>query len=120
MSMNLRIEDPYLLVVRFDGRLRRAEFDESQRAAATMIRQAGKISALILLDRFQGWERRNNWGEVGFRTEHDSDIEKLAIVGDDKWRDDVLVFAAAGLRRSPVRYFNDEAGARAWLAGGPS
>jgi hypothetical protein len=33
--------------------LRRAEFDECQRAAAEMIRKFGKVTALIVLDGFR-------------------------------------------------------------------
>jgi stage II sporulation SpoAA-like protein len=120
MSMEMRIEGQSLLVVRIQGVLRRAELDESQRAAAKIISEAGRVSALILLDGFKGWERTGKWGDLKFLMEHDSDIEKIAIVGAERWREEVLMFAGAGLRQSPVRYFNDSAGARAWLADKPS
>ena len=116
MSMEMRVEDQRLLVMRIHGILRRAELDEGQRAASKLIREAGKVAALISLDGFQGWERGVEWGDVSFLIEHDSDIEKIAIVGEERWRDEVLAFASAGLRASPVRYFNDVASARAWLA----
>jgi hypothetical protein len=57
MSIETRIEDQRLLVVRIHGVLRRTELEESQRAAAKMIREVGKLTALVLLDEFQGWER---------------------------------------------------------------
>jgi stage II sporulation SpoAA-like protein len=120
MAMEMRIEGERLLMVRIQGILRRAELDESQRAAAKIIREAGKVSALILLDGFQGWERTEKWGDVRFLVEHDSHIEKIAIVGDERWRDEVLAFAGAGLRQTPVHYFNDADGARAWLTERPS
>jgi hypothetical protein len=112
----MRIEGQRLLVVRIRGLLRLAELEESQRAAAKMIREAGKLTALVLLDEFQGWERGVEWGDVSFLVEHDADVEKIAIVGQEKWREQVLVFAGVGIRQSPVRYFNDSASARAWLA----
>jgi hypothetical protein len=59
-------------------------------------------------------------GDVSFLLEHESNMEKLAIVGDNKWRDEVLMFAGAGLRSNPLRYFNDEASARSWLASAQS
>jgi hypothetical protein len=120
MSMETRIEDQRLLVVRINGILRRIEFEESQRAAAKMIREIGKLTALVLLDGFQGWERTEEWGDVSFLMEHDSDVAKIAIVGPEKWREEVLVFAGVGIRRSPVRYFSDSDTARAWLADNPA
>jgi stage II sporulation SpoAA-like protein len=118
MSMEMRIEGQRLLVVRIRGLLRLAELEESQRGAAKMIREAGKLTALVLLDEFQGWERGVEWGDVSFLVEHDADVEKIAIVGQEEWREQVLVFAGVGIRQSPVRYFNDSDSARVWLGVG--
>jgi hypothetical protein len=118
MSMQMQIESQHLLVIRIHGSLRRAELDECQRAAVQMIRAAGQVAALIVLDNFEGWERGDEWGDVSF-LEHDTNIAKMAIVGEERWRDEVLMFAGAGLRHSPVRYFTDADSARAWLGDAP-
>jgi hypothetical protein len=115
MPMEMRVEGQRLLVVRINGILRQAEFEECQRAAAEVIRAVGKVAALIVLDGFQGWEHRDEWGDMSFLFEHDNDIEKIAVVGQEKWREEVLMFTGAGLRHSSVRYFNDSDSARAWL-----
>jgi hypothetical protein len=120
MSVEMRVEGQRLLVARVHGIVRQAEFEEYQRAAAEMIRAVGKIAALIVLDGFEGWEPRDEWGDMRFLFEHDSDIEKIAVVGEERWREEVLMFAGAGLRQSAVRYFNDSDSARAWLADRPS
>jgi stage II sporulation SpoAA-like protein len=120
MSMEMRVEGQHLLVVRIHGLLRVPDIEESQRAAAKLIREVGKVTLLVLLDDFQGWEPGEGWGDVSFLMEHDDDIEKMAIVGQEKWREQVLVFAGVGIRRSPVRYFNDSESARAWLADNPA
>ncbi len=116
MSMEVHIEGQRLLVVRIHGVLRLRELEEIQRAAAKLIGEVGKITPLILLDEFQGWEHGEEWGDVSFLIEYQDDIEKMAIVGQEKWREEVLLFAGVGIRRSPVRYFNDSESARAWLA----
>jgi len=38
--------------------------------------------------------------DLAFLAEHGSDIEKIAIAGDDRWEDEALMFAGAGVRRS--------------------
>jgi hypothetical protein len=45
-------------------------------------------------------------------------VERIAIVGDDKWRADAQVFLLAGLRAAPVRYFaaGEVEQARGWLS----
>lgn len=115
MSMDISVEGQHLLVVRVHGILRRVEVDECQRAASKMVREGAKAGALILLDGFQGWERADKWDDVSFLTERDDDLEKIAIVGQERWRDEVLMFAGAGLRQTAVRYFDDAGSARAWL-----
>ncbi len=120
MAMELTVENRGLLVMQIRGVLRRADLDEGQRAAAQLIRKEGRISALICLEGFQGWESGAEWGDVSFLVEHDSDIEKMAIVGQRRWHDEVLMFVGAGLRHCAVRYCDDEASARAWLVGKPT
>jgi len=119
MAMAMRLEGQHLLVVRIDGVLRRAELDECQRSAAKIVAEKGTVAALVLLDGFEGWERSEDWGDVSFLVEQDSNIEKIAIVGPERWRDEVLMFAGAGLRHSPVRFFEDSGSARAWLGQAP-
>lgn len=54
---------------------------------------------------------------MSFFVQHGAAIERIAVVGDERWLDDVLMFAAAGLRRAPVRFFAAGAlvDARRWL-----
>ena len=50
---------------------------------------------------------------------HGDDIERIAIVGDETWRSEALMFVGADLRKADVRYFvtRDESAAVEWLAG---
>ena len=54
---------------------------------------------------------------VTFMTEHDQEITKIAVVGEEQWRDLVFAFLAKGFRQAEVEYFlpGDLAKARAWL-----
>ena len=55
---------------------------------------------------------------MSFMMEEGQHIEKMAIVGDEKWRDDALAFTAKGFRPTAIEFFTlsrpDEA--RTWLA----
>jgi hypothetical protein len=50
-------------------------------------------------------------------TAHDQDIAKIAVVGDEQWRDFAYAFLAKGFRQAQVEYFlaADLEKARAWL-----
>ena len=104
------------------GELSNSEVRQMQTAALEAIRTCGKISALFLLQDFQGWKRAADWGDVTFLTEHDKDIAKIAVVGEDQWRDSVYAFLAKGFRQAEVEFFlpGDLEKARLWLSANTS
>lgn len=107
-----------LLTVRITGRLTQPELAALQKEAGELLRREHGMRVLILVEDFEGWgEGGEQWGDVSFQSEFDQFIEKLAIVGERRWEDLVLIFVAKGLRRFPVEYFEpaDLAAARAWL-----
>ena len=99
------------------GEVGKSEVTQMQAAAVDAMRRFGKISALFILDNFRGWKREPDWGDVTFMTEHDQEITKIAVVGEEQWRDLVFAFLAKGFRQAEVEYFlpGDLAKARAWL-----
>jgi stage II sporulation SpoAA-like protein len=106
-----------IVSVKISGELDRSEVTQIQAAALKAIQRCGKISALFILDEFRGWKRDGNWGDISFMTQHDEDISKIAVVGEEQWRDLVCAFLAKGFRTAAVEYFlpTDLAKARAWL-----
>jgi stage II sporulation SpoAA-like protein len=53
-----------------------------------------------------------------FYVKHGDSIQRIAIVGDERWRDEARMFASADLRRASVEFFPLPAlaEARRWLA----
>jgi hypothetical protein len=86
-----------LLQLKVRGMLKKTDHERLIQIAKEAIAREGKIKALIVVEDFQGWERHEAWGDVSFMMEEGQHIEKMAIVGDEKWRDDVLAFAAKGI-----------------------
>ena len=111
-----------IISVKISGELERTEITQIQTAALRAIQRCGKISALFTLDDFRGWKRDENWGDISFMTQHDQDITKIAVVGDEQWRDLVCAFLAKGFRAAAVEYFlpTELVKARAWLEAGKS
>ena len=106
-----------IISAKISGELSKAEVSQIQAAAANAIQRSGKISALFILENFSGWKRAGDWGDISFMTQHDKDIAKIAVVGDEQWRDFVYAFLAKGFRGATIEYFStaDLAKARAWL-----
>jgi hypothetical protein len=120
MPASIRHETGNLFRIDISGVLRQVEMKDVQAVAAREIRRFGRITLLFVLEQFEGWERDADWGDLAFYEAHDKDIDKIAIVGDEKWRDQGLAFAGAGIRTAAVRFFPPagSAQARAWLLQG--
>ena len=118
MPAKIQTEPGDLLRIQVSGILREADLREFQATAAREITRAGSIALLFLLEKFEGWDKEGNWGDLEFYSTHGDRIRKIAIVGDEKWRDESLAFAGAGIRKGEVRFFTpaESAPARAWLA----
>jgi hypothetical protein len=60
---------------------------------------------LAILENFEGWERGADWNDLDFQHSHGNEIAKIGIVGEPRWEPEALVFAGAGFRRAPVKFF---------------
>ncbi len=110
-----------ILSAKISGELSKTEVSKMQAGAAAAIQRWGKIKALLILENFRGWSREGDWGDITFMTEHDKDIDKIAVVGDEEWKDFFFAFLAKGFRQAAIEYFlpGDLAKARAWLDSDP-
>jgi SpoIIAA-like len=94
-----------LLQMKIRGMLKKADYDRIIQIAKEAIAREGKVRALVIIEGFEGWERSGDWGDVSFMMEQGQHIEKMAIVGDEKWRDDALAFTAKGFRPTAIEFF---------------
>jgi hypothetical protein len=94
-----------LLQVKIRGMLKKADYDRMIEIAKEPIERHGKVRALVILESFEGWERHERWGDVSFMSEQGRHIEKMAIVGDEKWQDDAVAFTAKGFRATAIEFF---------------
>ena len=117
--MAFTIIDPSgpIVSAKITGELSVAELGQIQAVALEAIKRSGRIKGLVILENFHGWKQEGGWGDIAFLTAHDKDIAKIAVVGDEKWKDLICAFLAKGFRQAAVEYFPpaDLARARAWL-----
>ena len=71
----------------------------------------------MLTTRFTGWGKDGDWGDLKFMHENDPYIEKIAVVGNDEWKDQIMMYLGAGRRQASVAFFSPEhlQEAREWL-----
>jgi len=94
-----------LLEIKLRGMLKKSDHDRLIQIAKEAIEREGKVRVLIVFEGFEGWERHRDWGDVSFMTEEGQHIEKMAIVGDERWEDEALAFTAKGLRPTAIEFF---------------
>src|SRR3954462_305642 len=105
MSASLQHERDNVYRIDLTGVLQEHEFLAMQRLLAAELDGANRIRLLVMLTEFEGWERTATWRDLTFYVRHGNDIKRIAIVGDDRWRAEALMFAAADLRDAPVADF---------------
>ena len=100
------------------GVLKKSDLDRSEALLVAEMGRIGSTRLLVILKEFEGWETNPSWGDLTFYVKHGDSIERIAIVGDERWRGEALMFASADLRKAPVEFFSASAlaEARAWLA----
>ena len=103
------------------GTLTRAEFGQLQTTAIDRIEDWGKVSALFILKNFLGWEKGPGWEDMVFSLDHERNLEKMAIVGPEQWRDLVCAFVGKGFRSAAIEYFlpSQLETAKKWLTDKP-
>ena len=116
VSMHHERDNVYRFEIR--GTLTKAEMDQASAAVVIEMKRIGKVRLLFVLIGFQGWEKNQAWNDLTFYVQHGDQIERIAIVGEERWKSEALMFAAADLRSAPVQFFPSRAmaEARAWLS----
>ncbi len=107
--------------IRLSGKLTRQDYDLFVPELERLIAEHGKIRLLVELEGFHGWTGGALWEDVKFDARHFNDIERLAMVGEERWHEWMTHFCKP-FTTAEVRYFDrgrsDEA--RAWIASGQS
>lgn len=106
-----------IVTTQIRGFLTQAELSAVQKEVIGIIGREGGIRLLILCEDFLGWDKASDWEDVSFQSQSDPYINKMALVGDKKWKDLALMFTGQGFREFPIEYFEplEIEQARAWL-----
>jgi len=120
MAVSGEKEPSGLYVLRISGVFTNEQRKAMENAGRAEIDRRSRIRILVLADGFAGWGKEGNWGDIRFMLEYDPYIDKIAVVAEEKWRDQFLMLLAAGYRKAAVEFFpsGQESKAREWLGAG--
>ena len=110
MPITLQHEGDNIFRIGIQGMLRQSEMQQCQKQLLDEMHRLGTVRLLFVLDDFKGSGRRRTTGsDLSFYIQHGDAIERIAIVGEERWRDHSLMFAAADTAESPRRVRSCEA-----------
>ena len=117
MSVIFTKESETLFTIQIKGAFTFNDLKDAEKQAREEIDRSQKVKLLVLAEQFSGWGKDSDWGDLTFMHEYDPYIEKIAVVANEKWRDQLLMFLGAGRRQAPVMFFSpdEEKDARDWL-----
>ena len=49
--------------------------------------------------------KKDDWGDMAFLMEYGDSVTKMAIVGEERWKENAFVFAGKGLRETEIEFF---------------
>jgi len=105
-----------IVTLTFIGKLEKEDYELFVPQLEGVMQTGVKIRLLVELRDFHGWTAGAAWEEGKFALKHFNDIERLAIVGEDKWEKGLAEFAKP-FTHARVRYFdtNEMDEARRWV-----
>jgi hypothetical protein len=97
--------DNDIVHVRILGVMRLADQRALQSVARDLIERGMKPRLLVMTEDFEGWEKEEGWGDVGFLMDYGNDIARMAIVSEERWREQAFMFTGKGLRTTAIEFF---------------
>ncbi len=98
------------------GTLTADDFHHFVPAFERLLEQHGKISVLLDMQDFHGWDTSGLWQEIKFDVKHFAHIDRLAMIGDRQWERWLAQFCRP-FTTATVRYFEQKDAdlARVWI-----
>ncbi|MEO8269373.1 MAG: STAS/SEC14 domain-containing protein [Aureliella sp.] len=106
MSINIqKHSDGKVIEITIDGKLTESDYNQFIPLTEQLIQTFGKISLVIVLQEFGGWDMSALWDDLTFDYKHFSDIRRVAVVGDGAW-DRIMSELSRPFTAGEVKFFN--------------
>ncbi|MBC7802496.1 MAG: STAS/SEC14 domain-containing protein [Candidatus Parcubacteria bacterium] len=103
---------------RISGMMTLADQQALEAFAKKLIEAGQVVRVLVTLEAFEGWEKNEAWGDdLEFQLEYGDKIIRIAIVGDERWQQQALLFVGKGFRDTTIEFFPTAAlkDAQTWI-----
>lgn len=105
-----------MLVVHVSGKLAKEDYERFVPEFERLLLQHGKLRLLLDMTGLHGWEAGALWEDTKFAIHHFADIERIGVVGEEKWQHAMATFCKP-FTKAKVRFFEHTgvAEARKWV-----
>jgi hypothetical protein len=116
MIEQLTVASPQVLAFRMSGKLHDEDYKKFVPLVDEAIAKSGKVRILAQFHDFHGWDPHALWDDIKFSTTHCTKIERIALVGDEKW-EKWMATVCKPFTMAKIRYFDagELAAAETWL-----
>ncbi|OWK39801.1 STAS/SEC14 domain-containing protein [Fimbriiglobus ruber] len=95
-----------ILMLTLSGKLAKEDYAHFTPEVDRAVKEHGKVRMLVRMNDFHGWTPGAVWEDLKFDLFHFSHIERLALVGDERWEAGMAVFCKP-FTTAIVRYFDE-------------
>ena len=95
-----------ILILNLSGKLTKEDYAHFTPEVEKAVKDHGKIRMLVRMHDFHGWSLGAVWEDFKFDLHHFSHIERLALVGENRWEAGMAVFCKP-FTTAKVRYFDE-------------
>ena len=105
-----------ILILNWSGKIGREDYAHFIPEVERAIKAHGKVRLLVRMHGFHGWTMRALWEDLKFVLRDFSHIERLALIGDNRWEEEMALHCKP-LTTSKERYFDESKAdeAAAWI-----
>ena len=107
------VNEKNIIAFKAGGKLTDADYQQFLPQLESLIRKYGSVSMYVELEDFQGWEPKAAWDDLRFGVQHDRDIHRIAIVGDNALEQAGIAFTNL-FTHTEMRFFHKDAAQQAW------
>ena len=105
-----------VLAVKLVGTLKKEDYPPLMIEFSRLAKEHGKLSVLLDMSSFEGWDASALWQEIKFDAKHLAEMDRLAMIGDKRWQEAIATFGKP-FTPAEIRYFDVEEAPRAhqWI-----
>jgi hypothetical protein len=103
-----------ILAFKMTGKLHDEDYKQFVPIVEMAIQAYGKVRLLAEFADFHGWDLHALWDDIKFATTHCADVERVALVGDQKW-EEWMAKICRPFAMAKLRYFDARESITAWI-----